>query len=310
MLLRRWMVAGYSNLGDYLPDDVHYEIMECRIDIRELVVRPISRRRRGGRYHFSLYAYHRATLADVLSPCRCNSLLYRNPCIHIYCNKELICSMPSSEDVLHARVRTNGVVEIQLDKIGGEVYRLYDVGGQRSERRKWIHLFEGVNVVITCAAIREYDHLLLEDKTPNRMMETKELFDWVLKQRCLEKTSFMLFLNKFDIFERKIQKVYNESTFFIPSSGGVINVSIVGNTRATLHVCICRFVKKKFEEVFKSSKHDHIDRVFKIYKTMALDRKLLKKTFRLIDKSMRRSKEGNRSVIDHSVLKFKWNFSH
>lgn len=38
-------------------------------------------------------------------------------------------------------------------------------------------------------------------------METKELFDWVLKQRCFEKTSFILFLNKFDIFEKKIQKV-------------------------------------------------------------------------------------------------------
>jgi len=40
-------------------------------------------------------------------------------------------------------------------KRGGEVYRLYDVGGQRNERRKWIHLFEGVNAVIFCAAISE-----------------------------------------------------------------------------------------------------------------------------------------------------------
>ncbi|XP_044354402.1 guanine nucleotide-binding protein alpha-1 subunit-like [Aegilops tauschii subsp. strangulata] len=190
------------------------------------------------------------------------------------------------------------------DKIGGEVYRLYDVGGQRSERRKWIHLFEGVNVVITCAAIREYDHLLLEDKTPNRMMETKELFDWVLKQRCLEKTSFMLFLNKFDIFERKIQKVSLTVCEWFKDYEPIAP----GKVQDVEHPY--EFVKKKFEEVFKSSKHDHIDRVFKIYKTMALDRKLLKKTFRLIDKSMRRSKEGNRSVIDHSVLKFKWNFSH
>ena len=54
-----------------------------------------------------------------------------------------------------------------------------------------------------------------------------------------------------------------------------------------------RFVKKKFEELyFQSSKPDRVDRVFKIYRTTALDQKLVKKTFKLIDESMRRSREG------------------
>ncbi|XP_029124810.1 guanine nucleotide-binding protein alpha-1 subunit-like [Cajanus cajan] len=52
-----------------------------------------------------------------------------------------------------------------------------------------------------------YDQTLFEDENINKMMETKELFEWVLKQPCFEKTSFMLFLNKFDIFEKKILKV-------------------------------------------------------------------------------------------------------
>jgi len=42
------------------------------------------------------------------------------------------------------------------NKKSGEVYRLFDVGGQRNERRKWIHLFEGVSAVIFCVAISEY----------------------------------------------------------------------------------------------------------------------------------------------------------
>ncbi|XP_068661739.1 guanine nucleotide-binding protein alpha-1 subunit isoform X2 [Aristolochia californica] len=120
--------------------------------------------------------------------------------------------VPTKEDVLYARVRTTGVVEVQFSPVGenrrsGEVYRLFDVGGQRNERRKWIHLFEGVTAVIFCAAISEYDQTLFEDESKNRMMETKELFDWVLKQPCFQKTSFMLFLNKFDIFEKKVLKV-------------------------------------------------------------------------------------------------------
>ncbi|CAH2060686.1 unnamed protein product [Thlaspi arvense] len=128
--------------------------------------------------------------------------------------------IPTKEDVLYARVRTTGVVEIQFSPVGenkksGEVYRLFDVGGQRNERRKWIHLFEGVTAVIFCAAISEYDQTLFEDEQKNRMMETKELFDWVLKQPCFEKTSFMLFLNKFDIFEKKVLDVRAEAYFYL-----------------------------------------------------------------------------------------------
>lgn len=36
-------------------------------------------------------------------------------------------------------------------------FRMVDVGGQRNERRKWIHAFEGVTAVIFVAAISEYD---------------------------------------------------------------------------------------------------------------------------------------------------------
>nr|GMD90061.1 guanine nucleotide-binding protein alpha-1 subunit [Ipomoea batatas] len=120
--------------------------------------------------------------------------------------------VPTKDDILYARVRTTGVVEIQFSPVGenkksGEVYRLFDVGGQRNERRKWIHLFEGVTAVIFCAAISEYDQTLFEDANKNRMMESKELFEWILKQPCFEKTSFMLFLNKFDLFEKKVLKV-------------------------------------------------------------------------------------------------------
>ena len=36
---------------------------------------------------------------------------------------------------------------------------MIDVGGQRSERRKWIHAFEGVKAVIFLTAINEYDQV-------------------------------------------------------------------------------------------------------------------------------------------------------
>jgi len=43
--------------------------------------------------------------------------------------------------------------------------RVFDVGGQRSERRKWIHCFEGVTAIMFCVALSEYDLVLREDET-------------------------------------------------------------------------------------------------------------------------------------------------
>ena len=40
---------------------------------------------------------------------------------------------------------------------------MVDVGGQRSERKKWIHCFEGVTAIIFCVALSEYDLVLAED---------------------------------------------------------------------------------------------------------------------------------------------------
>ncbi|WOK91966.1 guanine nucleotide-binding protein alpha-2 subunit isoform X1 [Canna indica] len=195
--------------------------------------------------------------------------------------------VPSKDDVLHARVRTTGVVEIQFSPVGesrksGEVYRLYDVGGQRNERRKWIHLFEGVTSVIFCAAISEYDQMLFEDDTKNRMMETKELFEWVLRQSCFEKSSFVLFLNKFDIFEKKVQKVPLSVCEWFK------DYQPMGSGKQEVELAY-EFVKKKFEEVYyQNGRPDRVDRIFKIYRTTALDQKLIKKTFKLVDETLRR----------------------
>lgn len=42
---------------------------------------------------------------------------------------------------------------------------MFDVGGQRSERKKWIHCFEDVTAIIFCVAMSEYDQVLHEDET-------------------------------------------------------------------------------------------------------------------------------------------------
>lgn len=45
---------------------------------------------------------------------------------------------------------------------------MFDVGGQRSERKKWIHCFESVTSIIFCTAMSEYDQVLLEQRNQVR----------------------------------------------------------------------------------------------------------------------------------------------
>lgn len=47
--------------------------------------------------------------------------------------------------------------------VADENRSMFDVGGQRSERKKWIHCFENVTSIIFCVALSEYDQVLLEE---------------------------------------------------------------------------------------------------------------------------------------------------
>ena len=71
--------------------------------------------------------------------------------------------VPTDQDVLRARLRTTGITETVFD-LGSLQYRMFDVGGQRSERKKWIHCFENVNALMFLVAISGYDQCLAEDK--------------------------------------------------------------------------------------------------------------------------------------------------
>jgi guanine nucleotide-binding protein G(i) subunit alpha len=82
--------------------------------------------------------------------------------------------LPSVEDVLRSRVRTSGIVE-EIYNISGVDFAIYDVGGQRNERKKWIHCFDGVTAVIFVASLSEYDQVLYEDHSVNRMVRATQI---------------------------------------------------------------------------------------------------------------------------------------
>lgn len=81
---------------------------------------------------------------------------------------------------------------------------MVDVGGQRSERKKWMHCFQEVTAVIFCVALSEYDLKLYEDDTTNRMQESLKLFKEICNTKWFANTAMILFLNKRDIFSEKV----------------------------------------------------------------------------------------------------------
>lgn len=113
---------------------------------------------------------------------------------------------PCDMDVLRSRVRTTGIVEEEFEYESNK-FRVFDVGGQRNERKKWIHCFENVTALLFVGVLSEYDMQLYEDEKMNRMVETLKLFRETVNNGFFQKTEIILFLNKRDLFTDKINHV-------------------------------------------------------------------------------------------------------
>lgn len=110
----------------------------------------------------------------------------------------------SVDDMLRCRARTSGIVE-ETFKFDDVFFQVFDVGGQRNERKKWIHCFENVTAVAFVTSISEFDQVLVEDGKTNRLAESLAVFTEVVENRWFQKTSIILFLNKKDLLYNKLQ---------------------------------------------------------------------------------------------------------
>ncbi|ELU43358.1 heterotrimeric G protein alpha subunit 4 [Rhizoctonia solani AG-1 IA] len=70
--------------------------------------------------------------------------------------------IPTTQDIIRCRAQTTGITETVF-KLRGQELHLIDVGGQRSERRKWIHCFQDVTTILFLVSLNGYDQCLFED---------------------------------------------------------------------------------------------------------------------------------------------------
>uniref|UniRef100_A0A674DJ47 Guanine nucleotide binding protein (G protein) alpha v1 n=1 Tax=Salmo trutta TaxID=8032 RepID=A0A674DJ47_SALTR len=113
--------------------------------------------------------------------------------------------VPTETDVLRVRLRTTGVIETQF-KVKHLLFRMYDVGGQRTERRKWIGCFEDVRAVVFVVSLSGYDMTLVEDPC-------------MVRHSIVNPTS-ILFMNKIDLFQEKILHSGRHLRLYVPQFKG------------------------------------------------------------------------------------------
>uniref|UniRef100_A0A8C8K378 Guanine nucleotide-binding protein G(Olf) subunit alpha n=1 Tax=Oncorhynchus tshawytscha TaxID=74940 RepID=A0A8C8K378_ONCTS len=146
---------------------------------------------------------------------------------------------PTDQDLLRCRVLTSGIFEtrFQVDKIN---FHMFDVGGQRDERRKWIQCFNDVTAIIFVVASSSYNMVIREDNNTNRLREALDLFRSIWNNRWLPTISVILFLNKQDMLAEKvlagksnIENYFPEyARYILPNEGRHLNLQCVS-------VCLC-----------------------------------------------------------------------
>jgi GTPase SAR1 family protein len=185
--------------------------------------------------------------------------------------------LPSDEDILRVRYRTTGMTEKEF-VINEARFRVHDVGGQRNERKKWIHFFDSVTAVLFVISLSCYDEVPFEDVTDldadlrsaNNMIESLTVFDEVLGESCFKKVGFILFLNKADVMAVKIKEVpitvafpeYTGAQTFQPSVDYIRDAFLAKNTLKT---------RDMFAHVTTATDSENVTRVFNNVQEMVVN---------------------------------------
>ncbi|CAK8673185.1 unnamed protein product [Clavelina lepadiformis] len=143
--------------------------------------------------------------------------------------------IPVEQDILQITIKTTGIIDTRVSFNEMDLL-IVDVGGCRSERKKWIHCFKDVTAVIFMVALSEYDQVLVENEETNRMQESMHLFCCICNNSLFSTATMILFLNKKDIFQHKVEN--SPLTICFPDYTGE-------NNYAEASACI----KTKFEDL-------------------------------------------------------------
>jgi len=155
--------------------------------------------------------------------------------------------LPTIPDLLRVKFKTIGISELTF-RVSGSEFLMIDVGGQRSERRKWLPLFNDITAIIYLVALNEYEMFLEEDNVTPRLDESLQLFQRLSGSQWLRKASMILFFNKYDIFQERIKERPLKGCFedYEEFEKKYTNLTELEKS--------CLYMKEKFISVFNGSR--------------------------------------------------------
>ncbi|KAJ3866194.1 guanine nucleotide binding protein, alpha subunit [Lentinula novae-zelandiae] len=169
---------------------------------------------------------------------------------------------PTDDDVIRARLRTLGVQEYRFifehGRTAGQEWRLYDVGGTRSSRAAWWPYFDDGTSHLFHSALSCFDEKLAEDRRVNRLEDSFLLWRSVCDCKLLSRTQLILFLNKCDLLQAKLQR------------GVRIRDSVpsFGDRRNDISTAT-RYFQQHFKEILKQ--YSPVQRSFFVHLTSVID---------------------------------------
>jgi hypothetical protein len=105
-----------------------------------------------------------------------------------------------------------------------EVVRVLDVGGARSERRKWIHCMSEVSTLVGCVSLPALCLPLLEDEATLNWDESKNLLRELAASPWLRSSNFVVILGGLDLFEELVP-LHAERLVWLPMSVSFLSLS-------------------------------------------------------------------------------------
>lgn len=124
--------------------------------------------------------------------------------------------IPTFKDILMGYTRTTGIYNVDT-RVAGTELKVYDTGGQRSERRKWVHVLKDHNqTYLFLVRVTDYDLPLFEgtlgdDDPNNRLYDSIQLFDKLTNTPNLKNGQFVIVFTHIDELPEKLSRVPIES---------------------------------------------------------------------------------------------------